>query len=77
MSLLEHLHVLAVESYLEETFSIQTQSQFTFCVVYDLHPLIEILPIPMAARSKAWVCDHSLAGNAGSNPAGAWIFVPC
>ena len=34
MSLLEHLHVLAVESYLEETFSRQTQSQFTFCMVY-------------------------------------------
>ena len=26
-------------------------------------------PIPVAARSKAWVCGRSLAGNAGSNPA--------
>jgi hypothetical protein len=26
-------------------------------------------PIPVAARSKAWVCDLSLAGVAGSNPA--------
>jgi hypothetical protein len=24
--------------------------------------------IPVAARSKAWVCDRSLAGIAGSNP---------
>ena len=24
----------------------------------------------MAARSKAWVCGHSLAGIAGSNPVG-------
>ena len=24
----------------------------------------------MAARSKAWVCGHLLAGTAGSNPAG-------
>lgn len=24
--------------------------------------------IPVTARSKAWVCGHSLAGNAGSNP---------
>jgi hypothetical protein len=29
-----------------------------------------LLPIPGAARSKAWVCDRSLAGIAGSNPAG-------
>jgi hypothetical protein len=27
-------------------------------------------PIPMAARSKAWVFDRSLAGITGSNPAG-------
>jgi hypothetical protein len=27
-------------------------------------------PIPMAARSEAWVCGHSLAGIVGSNPSG-------
>jgi hypothetical protein len=27
-------------------------------------------PIPVAARSKTWVCGRSLAGIAGSNPAG-------
>jgi hypothetical protein len=27
------------------------------------------LPMPAAARFKAWVCCHSLAGIAGSNPA--------
>ena len=26
------------------------------------------VPIPVAARYKAWVCGHSLAGIAGSNP---------
>ena len=26
-------------------------------------------PIPVVARSKAWVCGRSLAGIAGSNPA--------
>ena len=26
-------------------------------------------PIPVAARSKAWVCDRPLAGIADSNPA--------
>ena len=29
-----------------------------------------ILPIPIAARSKAGVCGRSLVGNAGLNPAG-------
>ena len=28
------------------------------------------MPIPVAARSKAWVYGHCLAGIAGSNPAG-------
>jgi hypothetical protein len=27
-------------------------------------------PIPVAARSKAWVCGRSLAGTAGLNPGG-------
>jgi hypothetical protein len=27
-------------------------------------------PVPVAAPSKAWVCSRSLAGNAGSIPAG-------
>jgi hypothetical protein len=30
-----------------------------------------VLPIPVAAQSKAWVCGLSLAGIAGSNPAGS------
>ena len=29
-----------------------------------------MLPIASAAWSKAWVCGHSRAGTAGSNPAG-------
>ena len=31
------------------------------------------LLIPLAARSKAWVCGRSLAGIVCSNPAGAWM----
>ena len=31
---------------------------------------IQIWPIPVTARSKAWVCGCSLAGILGSNPAG-------
>jgi hypothetical protein len=34
-------------------------------------------PIPVAARFNAWVCDRSLAGIAGSNPAGVWMSVSC
>jgi len=28
------------------------------------------MPIPVAARSKAWVCGRSVAGIVGSKPAG-------
>ena len=30
-------------------------------------------PIPVAARSKAWVCDSSVAGISGSNPHGCLV----
>jgi len=33
------------------------------------------VPIPVAARSKAWVCGRLLAGIAGSNPAGGMSLV--
>jgi hypothetical protein len=32
--------------------------------------LIVVKPVAGAARSKAWVCGSSLAGNVGSNPTG-------
>ena len=31
----------------------------------------------MAARSKTWVCGHSLAGIVGSNLDGAWKYFSC
>jgi len=31
----------------------------------------ELWPIPVAARSKAWVCGRSLAVIVGSNPTGS------
>ena len=31
----------------------------------------------MAAQSEAWVYGRSLAGIAGLNPAGGWMFVSC
>ena len=36
-----------------------------------------LLPIPVAARSKALVCGRSLSGIVGSNPAGPWMFFSC
>jgi len=30
--------------------------------------LYYFMPVPVAARSKAWFCGHTLAGIAGSNP---------
>jgi hypothetical protein len=34
-------------------------------------------PIPVAVKSKAYVCGRSFAGTAGSNPVGAWMSVSC
>jgi hypothetical protein len=39
--------------------------------------LSALKPIPVAARSKAWICGYSFAGIIGSNPAGALMFVSC
>ena len=32
--------------------------------------MVRIKPIPVAARSKAWVCSRCIDGSAGSNPPG-------
>ena len=37
---------------------------------YNMYSLNVLRAIPVAARSKAWACGRSLAGYAGSNPAG-------
>jgi hypothetical protein len=42
---------------------------------FPIHYVLMVqLPIPVAGLSKEWVCSRSLAGIAGSNPAGAWIY---
>jgi len=35
------------------------------------------MPVPVAARSKAWCCGRSHAVMAVSNPAGSWMSVSC
>ena len=39
--------------------------------------MLILIILPVAERSKAWVYNSSPAGVAGSNPAGAWMFVCC
>ena len=36
-----------------------------------------VVPVPVAARSKAWFCGRSPAEIMGSNPTGAWMSVCC
>jgi hypothetical protein len=40
------------------------------CNSHCLLVMLLLLPITVAVLSKAWVCGRSLAGIAGSNPAG-------
>ena len=42
------------------------EGNYTISLLYE-----KIKPIPVAVRNKKWVCCRSLAGIAGSNPAGA------
>ena len=47
-----------------------SNSSLSHSILRDLTALISFgQPIPVAARSKAWVCGRSPAGTAGSNPA--------
>jgi hypothetical protein len=43
------------------------ESGYMFYIT-SLLPVFKVIPIPVAARSKAWVCSRSLSGIAGSNP---------
>jgi hypothetical protein len=70
---------------METTLSVEELMSFSFLQVKDMsqsprEAKIRIyfdpirngqLPIPVAAQSKAWVCDCTLAGIAGPNSAGA------
>jgi len=49
-----------------------TNSAGFYTVARQLHLTgrMQKWPLPVVARSKAWVCGRSLAGNAGSNAAG-------
>jgi len=36
-----------------------------------------LMPVPVAARSKAWVCGRFFAGNVVRIPPGSWMSVSC
>ena len=57
-------------------FDLQCWSYFVVIMLF-MQPFCLSVPIPVAARSKAWVCGRLLAGIAGSNPSGAWMSVSC
>ena len=46
---------------------------YTSCSFSFVLSIPVLLPMPVAVRSKAWFCGHSLAGIAGSNPAGGMV----
>jgi hypothetical protein len=46
----------------------QIRSGHTECL--SMYLVNYLMPIAVASRSKSWVCGRSLAGVAGSNPAG-------
>jgi len=48
------------------------KQNFIFYAVEYVHA-----PIPVATRSKAWICSRSLARIAASNPAGGMDVFPC
>ena len=36
-----------------------------------------VVPVSVAARSKAWVCGRSTTEIVGSKPPGAWMYLYC
>jgi hypothetical protein len=70
MSLFRHLSVSfpPKKEYIFFRFIISETLRENACKSY---PLIGRMPIPVAERSNASVCGHSLVGIAGLNPAGS------
>ena len=59
----------------KSTLTLTVTGQLKHTCIRKLFVIIfHYMPIPQAARFKAWVCDRLLAGIPGLNPAGgAWI----
>jgi hypothetical protein len=59
-----HFKIMSKTSFVNELWSLISLSLF---IIQELQINIHI---PVVARSKTWICGRSLAGTAGSNPAG-------
>jgi len=59
------------------TWKFRTVRTNVLCIIsvsdYAFKACVILMPIPVAARSKAWGCACSLAGRASSIPPGAWM----
>jgi hypothetical protein len=60
-----------------ERFKLFLYSLSCYLKVDFLCSVLYARPIPVAVRSKAWVCGRSFAGIVASNPPGAWMSVSC
>ena len=52
-------------------------ASYALCQLENTTGKTTMLPVPVAARSKAWVYGRSPAAIVGSNPTRAWLFVCC
>ena len=51
---------------------------FNVACIYEMpYTAVSVWPLPMAARSKVWVCGRSFAAIAGSNAAGSTVSGEC
>ena len=66
------LHVsvlLTILGHLNTNFKTQNKTYIFVCGLTNCTSHNNLcLPVPVAARSKAWVCDRWVAGTVGSNP---------
>jgi hypothetical protein len=60
------------------TFTLHYHHQCRVCFVFLHVGMLHLVsPVPVAARSEAWVCGRALAGIVCSNPTGGMDVCPC
>ena len=68
------LQVFRIHLYLPVTFSMRASCYSHLIHLDFITPILIAQPVPVAARSKAWVCSRSPAEIVGSNPNGSMDF---
>ena len=70
----QSVEYMFLEFYIKNCYflSFMKLREYLYCMCYAhvYYFLYRYSPVPVAVRSKAWVCGLSLAGIVGSNPAG-------